>query len=199
MKLKGIFLMSILLAFLALSMGCTSSDDSGIEVATSPTIDIYKKSTRVTTPTPDDSSISAELELSIGQSATTSKQQVTVFSARKTSSYTWTGSTSSYTFTEKATSGKTFILVEAEIKNIGSDRMYASAGDFSISDSEGNRYDPELYAGEDALGLFQELYKNQKVKGKVVFEIPTSADNLILYYDFGDIISGTRLASWKIP
>jgi hypothetical protein len=144
------------------------------------------------------SGIPTSVELAIGGTATNPERQVTVFSVQKVPSYTWVGSSSSYKFTENAKTGNTFIIVDAEVKNIDSDRMYASSGDFSISDSEGNRYDPEMYAGDDGLGYFKELYKSQKVRGKVIFEVPLHANNLVLYYDFGNLFSGTKLASWKI-
>ena len=67
-----------------------------------------------------------------------------------------------------------------------------------MQDSEGVRYDRELYAGEDALDIFQELFQGQKMKGKVIFKIPESATGLKLNYDFGNVVTGTKLATWEI-
>lgn len=137
------------------------------------------------------------LELTVPSTAENPERQVTVSSVQKTSTYYWTG-VSGTKYPTTAKSGNTFIFIDAVVKNIGSDRMYASAGDFSMSDSEGNRYDPAMYSGDDSLGYFTELYKNQKVSGKVLFEVPQTAKSLVLYYDFGNAFSGTKLASWKI-
>jgi hypothetical protein len=90
------------------------------------------------------------------------------------------------------------VIVDAEIKNIGSDSMYITMAKFSMSDSEGNRYDPELYVGDDGLSILKELYTNQKTRGKIVFQVPENARKLKLYYDFGNILIGTKLASWPI-
>jgi len=49
-----------------------------------------------------------------------------------------------------------------------------------MSDSEGNRYDPEMYTGDDSMGYLKELYKSQKVRGKILFEVPQNAKNLKL-------------------
>jgi len=48
------------------------------------------------------------------------------------------------------------------------------------------------YHGEDRLGA-GELEKNLYKKGIVLFEVPQTAKNLVLYYDF----NGKRV-SWKI-
>jgi hypothetical protein len=134
----------------------------------------------------------------MGQTATSSVSQVTVYSAQRTDSYTYSSSISGYTPTESATSGNTFIIVDAQVRNTGSNEIYASASDFSLSDPEGNRYDPQMYLGNDGLGYLQELFKNQQKRGKVLFQVPSTATNLILYYNFGNVISGPQLASWTI-
>lgn len=144
------------------------------------------------------SSVPADVELSIGQIVSEHGKQITVYSAQKVLSYTWTSSSINYQFNKKAKSGKTFVIVDAEVKNIGSDSIYVTYGDFSMGDSNGNRYDPEMYSGDDGLGLFKELYKNQKNRGKVIFEVPQNTNGLKLYYDFGYVFWGTKIASWNI-
>ena len=155
---------------------------------------------QITTTT--ESSVPTEVELSVGQTATTNEKIVTVYTARKTTTYTWSGS-SGYQYPVNAKSGNTFIIIDAEIKYLGSESRstsssYVSAGDFSMSDQDGNRYDPSVYMGDDGLGYFKELYKNQKVRGKVLFEVPQNVKGLKLYYDFGNVFSGIKLASWTI-
>ena len=63
---------------------------------------------------------------------------------------------------------------------------------FSLVDSEGNRFDKEPFHGDGGL-MAGELEKNQYKKGKVLFEIPQNAKNLVVYYDLNGI-----LLSWKI-
>lgn len=139
-----------------------------------------------------------ELNLNIGETAKTSKVEVTVFSAKKTKSYNYYSDVFKTNVTEEAKPGKIFILVDAEIKNVGSDRIFVGASEFSITDSEGYKYDPVFYLGNDKLEDFKELFQNQKMRGKVLFEVPEKAQNLRLQYDFGNLFTGTKLASWPI-
>ncbi len=139
-----------------------------------------------------------ELDLKIGETAKTSTIEVTVFSAQKTKSYEYYSDILGKTMTQEATPGKIYILVDAEIKNVGADSIYAGASEFSVTDSEGYKYDPELYYGNDGLDIMKELYKNQKMRGKILFEVPESAKDLKIIYDFGDLLVGPKLASWSL-
>lgn len=199
----GIILLSVISAFIFGMAGNVSSSSPTAQpssITLSPTIDVKNigkptvKTTVITTTA--QSSIPTEIELAIGQMASNPERQVTPYSTQKVSSYTVTFS--NYPIITHAKSGKIFIFIDTEIKNIGSDRIYASAGDFSMGDSEGNRYDPEMYSGDDSFGYFKELYKTQKMRGKILFEVPQNAKNLKLYYDFGNLFSGINLASWPI-
>jgi len=193
----GIILCLVIAAFVFGMSGNTGTSSQSVQpvstyAASNPRTTSYPQITQTT-----QSGVPTSVELAIGGTASNPDRTVTVFSAPKTTTYSWTGASGTkYPTTAKI--GNTFIMVDAEVKNIGSDRMYASAGDFSMSDSEGNRYDPTMYTADDSFGYFTELYKNQKIRGKVLFEVPKSANNLILYYDFGNVFSGTKLASWKI-
>jgi hypothetical protein len=137
-----------------------------------------------------------ELILNVGETAKTSKIKVTVFSVEKTDYYVYTSG--GFSGSQVATPNKIFVLVDAEIQNIGSDSVYVGSSEFSLSDSEGYRYDPEIYLGEDRLDLFKQLYQNQKMRGKILFEIPENASGLKLHYDFGNLFIGTKLATWII-
>jgi FlaG/FlaF family flagellin (archaellin) len=194
----GIILCMVIAAFVFGMSGNTATNSPSVQTVSTNAASNSRTTSYTQITQTAQSGVPTSVELAIGGTATNPERQVTVFSAQKKPSYTWVGSSSSYTFTEKAKAGNTFIIIDAEVKNIGSDRMYASSGDFSVSDSEGNRYDPVMYVGDDSLGYFKELYKSQKVRGKVVFEVPLNASNLVLYYDFGNLFSGTKLASWKI-
>ncbi len=138
------------------------------------------------------------LNLKVGETANTSKIAVTVISAKKTDHYEYYSDILKETRIEQVSPGNTFVLVEIEIKNIGSDRTYEGSSDFSMVDSEGFKYDPELYYGNDGLEMIKELYQNQKMRGKVLFEVPEDAKGLKIQYDFGSLFTGVKLASWEL-
>ena len=140
-----------------------------------------------------------ELNLAVGETAKTSKIEVTVISAQKKNSYDYYSDIFKETITQEAGPEKTYILVEAEIKNVGSDRVFVGTTDFSVTDSEGYHYDPDwLYYGDNGLDMIKELYQNQKIRGKILFEVPEDASDLEILYDFGNLFIGTELASWEI-
>ena len=102
-----------------------------------------------------------------------------------------------YTDIQAPEYGKIFLIIDAEIKNIGKNTVIVNSIDFSASDSEGNRYDPEIiYSGADELGNFVELYQNQKKRGTVLFQVPRNVKGMKIYYDAGNIFSGTKLLMW---
>ena len=99
---------------------------------------------------------------------------------------------------ETASPGKIFVIVDAVIKNIGAQSIYASSTQFSITDSKGYKYDPDfMYFGDDGLKI-QQLYLNQLTRGKILFSIPSDATGLKLQYDFGNAISGPKLVTWPL-
>ena len=177
-------LLIVISAFFA-AMSEDSSWDEEEDVTVSPTYDIPE--------TPD---ARTEIAAAIGQAASGDNAEATVWSARKTRAYNWT--TSNYTFTEEAESGTTYLIIDAEVKNTGSDTLYASTGDFSLADGAGNRYEPGLYYGDESFGYLHELSQNEKTRGKILFEIPPEARDLKIFYDFGIGYGGTEVASWPV-
>ncbi len=156
--------------------------DNIVEVksANSPSSDVTT-SPSVTQSTP------SELILKVGETATYSGLEVTVISAQKTKSYSYENSRNEVKV-ETAKPGKIFILADLEIKNVGSDKVFP-IGDFSVTDSEGYKYERSInyiyiYVGNDRLNS-QELFPNQKSRGKLSFIIPENAQGLKLQYDFG--------------
>ena len=139
----------------------------------------------------------AELNLKIDEIAKTNKLEISILSAEKKKSYTYYSDIFEEMVVETSSPGNTFIVVDAEIKYIGSDSTYVDNG-FSVTDSEGYKYDPELYGGDDGLEFFKELYSNQKTKGRIIFSVPESATNLKIQYNFGNIFAGTKLATWWV-
>ena len=190
--------------FLIFFAGCTSSNSP---IATTPTPQIVYVTVFVT-PTPSINipiaTVPTTQKVTSGQfpnTATNEKRQVTIYSVQKTSTYNWVGYTQ-YMHTERAKNGKIFIIIDAEVKYlgvIGVSSIYTGPRDFSVSDIEGNRYDAEPYIGDDAFEILKELFKNQKTRGIVVFEVPTTAKGLTLYYDYGNLVPwGVKYATWEI-
>ena len=132
--------------------------------------------------------------LSIGQSAQTSTERATVISATKVYSFehgeNWLGNP----YTEEAPEGKAFIIIDARIENIGDDSLYAIQSDFSLTDSEGYKYDVTYYPVPDDGFESQEIYEGQQSRGKILFEVPDGATGLRVQYDFGTF--ETLLATW---
>jgi hypothetical protein len=139
-----------------------------------------------------------EIAAAIGQAVSGDNAEATVWSAKRMQAYNWTTGSSNYSFTEEAEDGTVFLIIDAEVKNTGSDTLYASTGDFSLSDDAGNRYEPGLYYGDESFGYLHELSRNQKTRGKILFEIPPDARDLKVFYDFGTRYGGTRVASWPV-
>jgi len=175
-------------AFFFLMFADSSSDsDPDEDVTVSPT---YDGETWTRAPT--------EVIAAIGGTASGDTAEATVYSARRMQAYNWTTSSSASAFTEEAESGMSYLIIDAEVKNTGSDALYASTGDFSLGDGEGNRYEPGLYYGDGSFGYMEELAQNQKNRGKILFEIPRDAQDLKLYYDFGIGYGGSQVASWPV-
>jgi uncharacterized secreted protein with C-terminal beta-propeller domain len=179
MKIATVALLAIFLVGIVLVSGCLSSEES------------------TSTSNSGQSGSDTTMNLKIGETAQTTKREVTVYSVQKSSTYTWRGSSSGNIYTETAPPGKIYIMANVQVKNIGSDSLYASGGDFSIADSNGFKYD-QSYASIDNEFHSQELFPNQRTSGIVMFEVPINATNLKLVYDFGSFGS-VKLAIWSLP
>ena len=134
---------------------------------------------------------SMQQNMAIGATAQNSERKVIVRSANRASSYKWGDD-----YTEHAASGKTFIIVDLYIENIGDEEFYGWDYDLTISDSNSFKYDSRFYLGDDAFNSVN-LYPGQKTQGKVLFEVPTTATGLTIAYDFG--ILTPCLATWVLP
>ena len=68
------------------------------------------------------------------------------------------------------------------------------------SDSEGNRFDPIMNKGSSNTSgsYLTDLDKKQSISGSIEFEVPLTAKNLAVYYDFGNVSPGIRLAYGNI-
>jgi len=123
--------------------------------------------------------------LEVGQSAQTSEQKVTVLSADRDlqSQYCWQPNTC-------------VITVNAQVENIGAGSLYVMISNFSLSDSEGNRYDNMVFAG-DSVATMKEIYQGEKTGGNIRFAVPTSATGLKLAYNFATL-GDPLLARWRL-
>ncbi len=148
------------------------------------------------TPTPVESIAPEMLSVPLGEGASDGTASVIVFSAKKTNQYSYYSETVKKIQNETAPPGKIFVIVDAGIKNIGAQVLNASSSSFSITDSNGYKYDPSNY-GNGGLTM-QQLYLNQTSTGKILFVIPKESTGLRLQYNFGDFATGPKLVAWPI-
>ena len=141
----------------------------------------------------------ADLNLNLGKAAKTSKLSVKVTSAPKTDHYDYYSDTLKQTTTDEASSGKIFIIANVLIEKIDGEDVYAGSGKFSMTDSMGVRYDPEpSYQSDDKLAELEETHLNQRMRGSVLFEVPEDAKGLKIWYDFKDLSTEIKMASWNL-
>jgi hypothetical protein len=147
---------------------------------------------------PAPSVVPSPVKVPLPGTAQNSERQVTVYSASKGIAFKYGGP--AVMQVEFAKTGYTFVFVSTRVKNIGSDTITISSGDFSIRDSEGNRFDPIMNQGTSnaSWSYLTDLDKNQSINGSIDFEVPLTAKNLALYYDFGNVSPDIKLAYWKI-
>lgn len=135
----------------------------------------------------------------MGESVSNGETTVVIHSFEIGESYTYYSDIFNEYMVETVEPGFEFILVDVSIENIDSDDQYISSSYFMVEDSEHYSYDPEvLYYGTDAFDLFAELSPNQKRRGIVLFKVPADSNGLTLYYNFGNIYTGSDLEAWII-
>ena len=151
---------------------------------------------------PAPSVVPSPVKVPLPGTAQNSERQVTVYSASKGIAFKWGGVSGNIAWTraEFAKTGYTFVFVSTSVKNIGPDTITVSSGDFSIRDSEGNRFDPIINHGTSYTNwsYLTDLDKNQSISRTIYFEVPLTAKNLVLYYDFGNVSPSIKLAYWNI-
>jgi hypothetical protein len=147
---------------------------------------------------PAPSVVASPVKVSLPGTAQKSERQVTVSSVSKGIAYKY--GEGAVTQVEYAKTGYTFVFVRYEVKNIGLDTITVSGENFSIRDPEGTRYDPIITKGTGGTNgsYHTDLGTNQSISKTIDFEVPLTAKNLALYYDFGNVSSRIRLAYWNI-
>jgi Domain of unknown function (DUF4352) len=147
---------------------------------------------------PAPSVVTSPVKVPLPGTAQNSERQVTVNSASKGIAYKY--GEAAVTQVEYAKTGYTFVFVRYDVKNIGPDTITVSGGDFSIRDPEGTRYNPIMNKGTGITSgsYLKDLDTNQSIYGTIDFEVPLTAKNLAVYYDFGNVSTSIRLAYWNI-
>ena len=181
-----------------------NDNSSGSSLGIQPTSASRTTTTPKLTPTPDTASTLSGLKaleilnLPIGGGASDGIKSVMVFSANKTNQYSYYNETLKTNQVETVPAGKIFVIVDIVIKNSGAQPLNVSSASFSITDSDGYKYDPHLpYYGSDGLAV-QQLRLNQQSKGKVLFVISANSTGLKLQYKFRDTVNGPQLAAWPV-
>ena len=140
-----------------------------------------------------------DLNLNLGKAAKTSKISVKVTSAPRTDHYDYYSDTLKQTTTDEASPGKIFIIANVLIEKIDGEGVYAGSSKFSMTDSSGVKYDPEpSYQSDDKLAELEEAHMNQRMRGSVLFEVPKDAKGLKIRYDFRDLSTEIKMASWNL-
>lgn len=131
-------------------------------------------------------------EFEVGETAKTPEMEVTIISAEGANYYTDEDGD-----VRLASSGKIFVIIDAEVKYVGTDSDYVYGGDFWLIDSETHKY--EYASGTYSLKDGFEgttLYPNQTQRGKILFEIPEDVKYLKVQCDLGSYLE-PELVSWE--
>jgi len=138
----------------------------------------------------------AQQNLKVGQSAQNANQRVTLKWAVRTEEYYWLqgwGDAGRYL----APPGEIFIIISAEVVNLGIEDFFAHQGYFSVIDSLGNKYGTKPMYLRDAF-VQAHLWTGEWTSGKIAFSVPIDATGLVLAYDLGNDLSGPMPATWVL-
>jgi hypothetical protein len=81
----------------------------------------------------------------------------------------------------KPDAGKIFILVEVLVENVSQDKLTYLINDFKLKDADGYEYTNNIMAPEPKFSSGS-IGKGEKVRGNVMFEVPTTAKGLVISY-----------------
>ncbi len=144
--------------------------------------------------------------LSIGETYQTPKIAVTVSEAIVTDSFEYIDETTGKMSTKEASPGTYFLIITAEIKNVGDIEAREQGQQLMVAyDSEGTLYSPatfygvRTYPGEDALPVSKYISPGEKIQGRMALRIPEVASGLkIAYLTTLAVWGGEPLAMWEI-
>lgn len=136
----------------------------------------------------------------LGEIVNTSKIQAVALSVRKVKTYENIDFLSGIKNNITAFTGRSFVFVELEIKNIGNRSFYLNSVHFNLTTDE-YVYEPEIYIEADSIfdkNVYKEVEPNKTVKGMIVFQVHDIYDDLSLLYGFSDILDEKQFVSWKL-
>ncbi len=120
--------------------------------------------------------------LKIGETAKGSDVQVTVLEANVADSYEYFSSSLNQTITKEASSDKSFLIINASVKNISNLTTRSGGGFFTVVDSTGYEYHLMPYYGASAMPSDMYLIPGAELEGKALFQIPRGAVGLKVVY-----------------
>lgn len=136
-------------------------------------------------------------KLNLGETAQWQDLEVTIKSSIKTSSYSYTVYDDTI-YTVEADPGRTFIILDVNVKMVGDDSEYVYADDFWLVDSEGYKYDYDSGTYHLDGGLEgTTIYQNQQMDGKILFDVPIDASGLKAQYNLA-FSNNPLLAEWTL-
>lgn len=157
-------------------------------------------STPIVTPTPTvtptQEATPVESDLSIGDKVSSHGTDIAITDMTITDHYYWTGSSGS-AYAKYPERGNIFIIIVCNIKRTGDSSRHYYSQNFWLIDSEGYRYDREIYYGDNELERIQELHTGQQTQGVLLFEVPISTSELKAQYEFKGLFS-SDIVSWTI-
>ena len=78
--------------------------------------------------------------------------------------------------------GKVFLVIDVTIKNVHREKAFYNALNFTVRDSQGFEYDSSIASPDPSLSSGT-LYRGEKVRGFVAFEVPEHAKGLVVIYE----------------
>ena len=141
--------------------------------------------------------------LAEGEPYSTDAFMVTVLGSTVITSYEYFDKGTEATATKEADAGEAFLIVDIEFESLGAwslgtnGNQLALRGQFTVTDGADNQYSYAPYFGENALVLAPHLDKGEKVRGEIMYEVPTDAAGLTVRY-MGRVFPRPTLAEWTL-
>jgi hypothetical protein len=152
-----------------------------------------------TTNTPTSTEPVVVAQLKVGETWRSSDFVVTITEAKVAKSYDYIDPVSKSNTTDTAEAGKTYVIANATIENIGTQVRYEEGQRrFKAGDSAGAYYFYHVYMGEPRMAQFYQFEPGQKTSGYLLFEVPEAATGLkVSYWD--DSSPAVLQAEWSLP
>lgn len=141
--------------------------------------------------------------LATGEPYSTDAFMVTVLGSTRITSYDYFDRGTEATATRQADAGEAFLIVDIEFESLGAwslgtnGNQLALRGQFTVTDGSDNQYSYAPYFGENALVLAPHLDKGEKVRGEIMYVVPTGAEGLTIRY-MGRVFPRPTLAEWAL-